>query len=159
MPSKCNMSIKGTKVYLKDISSFTFVRAHPIESIYCLYLFYIIYILYLVETWWPSGTLKPHFAGSSLSAASWLTSNILGQDVNSMPASASRGDGCHQADICPRHTVERSMVLPAIPRGYGTKKNKIRKKSCFNYTTEILTRVPHLSTHLKLIYFVLLKPT
>ena len=34
----------------------------------------------------------------------WVLSvcNILGQDVNPMPASAWRGDGCHQADTCPK---------------------------------------------------------
>ena len=60
----------------------------------------------VVAEWIVRGTLNQHVAGSSLSAASWLTTIILGQDVNSMPAFAWRGDGHHQADTCLRHTIE-----------------------------------------------------
>ena len=47
----------------------------------------------MVAEWIARGILNPYVVGSSLSAASLLLCNILGQDVNSMPASAWRGMG------------------------------------------------------------------
>ena len=75
-----------------------------------------------MDSTWDSESTCCRFQVSVLPVG--LLCNILGQDVNSMPASAWRGDGHHKADTCLRHTIEIQWCpSPVGLMGLKTKKN------------------------------------